>query len=291
MDPLEMSLDAITDSNKEAHRSSRPAKGKGGRGRGNKGKGGSKGRGRGSKGGFKGGFGGGGAARQGRSYGARRQAPYQGGAFPRRNIVNDDFDDEEDDFEDEEEEEEEEYEAPARGLQTKSARAALSTGTSVQVSNLHADVTEEDMHELFSTAISGEAPVSIKSTCVNYDKNGKCNGTATITFVRKGDAMAAIKEYNGVPLDGQPMQLDIVGAPITAAPVRSRPQFRAERSFEPRQQTFQRNTLERNSRGRGKGKGSKGGKGRGGGKGPREDRAPVTESDLDDGLDDYFKEE
>ena len=125
-----MSLDAITDSNKEAHRSSRPAKGKGGRGRGNKGKGGSKGRGRGSKGGFKGGFGGGGAARQGRSYGARRQAPYQGGvnrssfyraqcsscfhqAFPRRNIVNDDFDDEEDDFEDEEEEDEE-YEAPAR---------------------------------------------------------------------------------------------------------------------------------------------------------------------------------
>merc|ERR1711865_708279 len=224
MDPLEMSLDAITDSNKEAHRSSRPAKGKGGRGRGNKGKGGSKGRGRGSKG-SKGGFkGGGGAARQGRSYGDRRQAPYQGGA-PRRN-----FEDEEDDFEDDEEEEEE-YEAPARSLQTKSARAALSTGTSVQVSNLHADVTEEDMHELFSTAISGDAPVSVKSTCVNYDKNGKCNGTATITFVRKGDAMAAIKEYNGVPLDGQPMQLDIVGAPTAdqqRAPVRSRPQFRAE---------------------------------------------------------------
>lgn len=287
-----MSLDAITDSNKEAHRSSRPAKGKGGRGRGNKGKGGSKGRGRGSKG-SKGGFkGGGGAARQGRSYGDRRQAPYQGGA-PRRNFVNDDFDDEEDDFEDDEEEEEE-YEAPARSLQTKSARAALSTGTSVQVSNLHADVTEEDMHELFSTAISGDAPVSIKSTCVNYDKNGKCNGTATITFVRKGDGMAAIKEYNGVPLDGQPMQLDIVGAPTAdqqRAPVRSRPQFRAEQSFEPRQQTFQRNTFQRNSRGRGKGKGSKGGKGRGGGKGPREDRAPVTETDLDDGLDDYFKDE
>merc|ERR1712166_318251 len=114
-------------------------------------------------------------------------------------------------------------------------------------------------------------------------KNGKCNGTATITFVRKGDGMAAIKEYNGVPLDGQPMQLDIVGAPTAdqqRAPVRSRPQFRAEQSFEPRQQTFQR-----------KGKGSKGGKGRGGGKGPREDRAPVTETDLDDEEDDFEDDE
>merc|ERR1711935_948282 len=182
------------------------------------------------------------------------------------------------DFEDDEEEEEE-YEAPARSLQTKSARAALSTGTSVQVSNLHADVTEEDMHELFSTAISGDAPVSVKSTCVNYDKNGKCNGTATITFVRRGDAMAAIKEYNGVPLAGQPMSLDIVGGQVAAQPVRSRPQFvrRSEPEYHQPRPTFQ----------RGKGRG-----GKGKGRGPREDRddAPsVTEADLDDGLDSYFK--
>jgi THO complex subunit 4 len=205
--------------------------------------------------------------------------------------VNDDFEEdfEGDDFEEEQEEEqEEEYdEAPVRSLQTKSARAALSTGTSVQVSNLHADVTEEDMHELFTTAISGDAPVSIKSTCVNYDKNGKCNGTATITFVRRVDAMAAIKEYNGVPLDGQPMSLDIVGGQAAAQPVRSRPQFvqRSEPDYYQPRSTFQRD------KGRSKGKG-KGGKGKGRGRREdREDQPSVTEADLDDGLDSYFKDE
>jgi RNA recognition motif-containing protein len=42
-----------------------------------------------------------------------------------------------------------------------------------------------------------------------------CQGTAEVVFVRRSDALAALKRYNNVQLDGKPMKIEFIG---TAAP-------------------------------------------------------------------------
>lgn len=39
-------------------------------------------------------------------------------------------------------------------------------------------------------------------------------GTAEVVFSRRGDAVAAVKRYNDVQLDGKPMKIEIVGTNI-----------------------------------------------------------------------------
>lgn len=42
-------------------------------------------------------------------------------------------------------------------------------------------------------------------------------GTAEVVFTRKADAMAAVRRYNGVRLDGQAMQIEVKSGPAVAA--------------------------------------------------------------------------
>lgn len=44
-------------------------------------------------------------------------------------------------------------------------------------------------------------------------------GTAEVVFARRGDAVAAVKKYNNVQLDGKPMKIEILGTntPTAAA--------------------------------------------------------------------------
>jgi hypothetical protein len=43
-------------------------------------------------------------------------------------------------------------------------------------------------------------------------------GTAEVVFSRRSDALAAVKRYNNMPLDGKPMQIEIIGTNIEALP-------------------------------------------------------------------------
>jgi THO complex subunit 4 len=42
--------------------------------------------------------------------------------------------------------------------------------------------------------------------------------TAEVVFSRRSDALAAVKRYNNVELDGKPMKIEIIGTNIEAPP-------------------------------------------------------------------------
>jgi RNA recognition motif-containing protein len=43
-----------------------------------------------------------------------------------------------------------------------------------------------------------------------------CQGTAEVVFARRSDALAALKRYNNVQLDGKPMKIEFIGTNIAA---------------------------------------------------------------------------
>jgi THO complex subunit 4 len=43
-------------------------------------------------------------------------------------------------------------------------------------------------------------------------------GTAEVIFARRGDAVAAMRKYNNVQLDGKPMKIEILGTNTPTAP-------------------------------------------------------------------------
>ncbi|XP_042419078.1 THO complex subunit 4B-like [Zingiber officinale] len=104
--------------------------------------------------------------------------------------------------------------AQAGGFPAATARASsIETGTKLYISNLEFGVSNEDIKELFSEV--GD----LKRYSINYDRSGRSKGSAEVVFARRTDAIAAVKRYNNVLLDGKPMKIEIIGTNISTPAV------------------------------------------------------------------------
>ncbi|GJN31067.1 hypothetical protein PR202_gb19422 [Eleusine coracana subsp. coracana] len=180
---LDMSLDDIIKNNKKSN----PSSGGGGRRRGGSGSGSGSG-----------GGGAGGPTRRPFKRSGNRQGPYQPPKAPDAAWQHD------------------MYSAVAAGGGAGGGGgrvSAIETGTKLYISNLDFGVSTEDIKELFSEL--GD----LKRYSINYDRSGRSKGTAEVVFARRADAVAAVKKYNNVQLDGKPMKIEIVGTntPTAAA--------------------------------------------------------------------------
>ncbi|KAK9734845.1 hypothetical protein RND81_04G166900 [Saponaria officinalis] len=155
--------------------------------------------------------------------------------------------------------------------------SSIETGTKLYISNLDYGVTNEDIKELFSEV--GD----LKRYALHYDRTGRSKGTAEVVFSRRNDALAAVKRYNNVELDGRPMRIEIVGTNLASAGVLPLPLVNG----------FPRNPYEFDRGGRGRGPmghpggGGRGlGRGRGRGRGRSRDEK-ISAEELDAELEKY----
>ncbi|CCC06149.1 hypothetical protein SMAC4_00366 [Sordaria macrospora] len=77
-------------------------------------------------------------------------------------------------------------------------------GSKIRVDNIHYELTQEDLEGLFSR-IGPLVKLDMK-----YDRAGRSEGTAFVTYESPQDASRAIREYDGANAAGQPIRLTLM---------------------------------------------------------------------------------
>lgn len=70
------------------------------------------------------------------------------------------------------------------------------------VTNIHHDVSQEDLQQLF------EMIGPLRQVRLHYDRAGRSTGVADVVYQYRRDAQTACSRYHGVPLDGMPMRIE-----------------------------------------------------------------------------------
>jgi len=84
----------------------------------------------------------------------------------------------------------------------------VNTSAKLLISNLDFGVTTNDVEELFGDI------GAVRIARVHFDETGRSLGTAEVVFERRADAVTAVKKYNGLNLDGRPMDIKLVGGSV-----------------------------------------------------------------------------
>ncbi|EXJ80528.1 hypothetical protein A1O1_08674 [Capronia coronata CBS 617.96] len=77
----------------------------------------------------------------------------------------------------------------------------------LRVENLHYDLTEDDIYDLFTRI----APVL--DAKLRYDRAGRSEGVAFVTYQHVADARTAIREFDGANAKGQPIRITLLPLP------------------------------------------------------------------------------
>ncbi|PLB35809.1 putative RNA binding protein [Aspergillus candidus] len=78
------------------------------------------------------------------------------------------------------------------------------SGAKLRVENIHYDITESDLEDLFSRI----GP--LQNVSLVYDRAGRSEGLAFVTYTRMSDARTAINEFDGANAKGQPIRLALI---------------------------------------------------------------------------------